>query len=277
MKNNIVVVLLVVLISVVSGFGLLYGINNAVSVAIAPIAAKVGEIALSQKHIEAKLASGQGADASAVMDRLNALEDKLGDLKKLAAAPQDQADDQQPQEEDYSKVYALDAGTSPIIGNPQAPVTIVKFSDFQCPFCHRFFPPVKDILKAYPQQVRLIIKNYPLPFHPNARPAAKLALAANVQGKYFEAVDILLANGANVSDDKIKEYAKTIGLDANKWMDDYKNKDAEWEKQVEADMALAEQSDVRGTPTFFINGKKTMARDFNGFKAEVEKILAEKK
>src|SRR5208283_5048017 len=119
-------------------------------------------------------------------------------------------------EEDMNKVYNIDPGASAIIGKKDAPVTITEFSDFQCPFCSRFYSVIKDVLAAYPDRVRVVIKNFPLPFHPNARPAAKLALAANEQGKYQGMMESLLSNGGDVSDDKIKGYAKDLGLDYNK-------------------------------------------------------------
>ena len=112
---------------------------------------------------------------------------------------------------------------------------------------------------------------------PNAKPAAKLALAASEQGKYYEMVEAILENGAVTTDDKIKEHAKKLGLNLKKLTDDLKNKDAEYEKRIAEDMKMAEASDVRGTPTFFLNGKKTNARDFNGFKTEIDSALAGKK
>ena len=78
----------------------------------------------------------------------------------------------------------------------------------------------------------------------------------------------------DVSDAKIKEYAQKLGLNYNKLMADYKNKDAQWEKQLQDDMKLVQSSDVRGTPTFFLNGHKTQARDDSSLKTEIDKILA---
>ena len=173
-------------------------------------------------------------------------------------------------------MYAIDIGSSPVDGKKDAPITIVDFADLQCPYCARFYPPLKEILKTYPDQVKLVLKNFPLSFHPNARPAAKLAFAANEQGKYYEMVELLLQNGANVSDDKVKEYAKTLNLDYTKLMSDVKTKDADYEKRIVEDLDLGQKVDVQGTPSFFINGKKTQVRDFNGYKAEIDKILAGK-
>src|SRR5262249_8209085 len=143
---------------------------------------------------------GGGGNNDQVMAQLAAIENKLNTLQARPAVPSMP----QPPAEDFNKVYTIDIGQSPIDGKKDAPVTIVEFSDFQCPFCARFWPPVKDVLKAYPDKVKLVIKNFPLSFHPNARPAAKLALAANEQGKYYEMVDLLLQNGGDVSEGKVK-------------------------------------------------------------------------
>jgi protein-disulfide isomerase len=175
-----------------------------------------------------------------------------------------------------NKVYNIPQGVSSVLGSANAPVTITEFSDFQCPFCSRFYSAVKDVLGAYPGKVRVIIKNYPLPFHSNARPAAKLAMAANEQGKFQGMMESLLTNGGDVSDAKIREYAKNLGLDYDKLMADYKNKDAQWEKQIQDDMQLGASVDVRGTPTFYLNGRKTNARDLASFKTQIDAILAGK-
>jgi protein-disulfide isomerase len=102
-------------------------------------------------------------------------------------------------------------------------------------------------------------------------------MAANEQGKFQGMMEALLTNGGDVSDAKIKEYAKSLGLDYDKLMADYKNKDAQWEKQIQDDFQLGQQVDVRGTPTFYLNGRKTNARDISSFKSEIDAILAGKK
>ena len=182
-----------------------------------------------------------------------------------------------PGQEDFTKVHDITVTHSPVRGNKDAPVTIVEFVDFQCPFCARFHPPIKEVLSAYPNDVRYIIKNFPLSFHPQARPAAKAAFAAGEQGKYWEMADLILENNTDLSDGKYKELAKQLGLDVNKFTKDLKDKDAQWEEWLDADVALAAQIDVRGTPTFFVNGRKSVARNFAQYKAEIDKILSEKK
>jgi protein-disulfide isomerase len=261
-KNNVIIILLVVLIGIISGVGLLTGISNAVRAALNPLYYRIAEINRTEKNVENKL--------SAIQNELSQIQNKINTNGVNAQQPQ------MPPSEDMNKVYTIDPGVSPIIGKKDAPVTIVEFSDFQCPFCGRFYLAIKDVLGAYPDKVRVIIKNFPLPFHPNARPAAKLAMAANEQGKFQGMMESLLASGGDVTEPKIKEYAKNLGLNYNRLMADYKNKDAQWEKQIQDDMQLGTGVDVRGTPTFYLNGRKTNARDLNSFKAQIDAILAGK-
>ena len=178
-----------------------------------------------------------------------------------------------PPQEDLNKEYKIDMGHSSLNGNKNAKVTIVEFSDFQCPYSQRFHPAIPEVLKVYSKDVNYMLKNFPLSFHPQAKPAAKASLAAREQGKYWEMVELLFQNGKDLSEEKFKELAKQAGLNVDKFMKDYKEKDAEWEKLIAEDMSVANSSDVRGTPTFFINGKKTNARDLTGFKQEIDNIL----
>jgi protein-disulfide isomerase len=266
-KNNLVAILLVVLIVLVAGVGFFIGVSNAVGVALNPLNSRLAAI-------ENKLnAQGAGNDSVALAD----IKKELGEIKNKISANGNAQQVQQPPAEDMNKVYAIPQGVSSVLGKKDAPATIAVFLDFQCPFCNRFYSVVKDVLAAYPNQVGVIIKNFPLPFHSNARPAAKLAMAANEQGKFQGMMEALLTNGGDVSDAKIKEYAKNLGLNYNKLMADYKNKDAQWEKQIQDDMQLGSNVDVRGTPTFYLNGRKTNARDISSFKAQIDPILAGQK
>ena len=87
--------------------------------------------------------------------------------------------------------------------------------------------------------------------------------------------DAILKDNSNLSEDTFKKLAKDLGLNVDKFMKDYKDKEEQWEQYIQADMNLAEGVDVRGTPTFYMNGRKTMARDVGGLKKEIDKILAE--
>ncbi len=230
-----------------------------------------------QSKIEERLAKmeGQQTKMLEIFDGAKKATERLAAIQAQGA--QQQARPPAPPSEDMSKVYDLPVAQSPVRGKKNAAITITKFVDFQCPFCQRFYAPVQEVLKAYPNDVNFVIKNFPLSFHPMAKPAAKAALAAGEQGKYWEMVDGLLEGGQPPSEERFKELAKKIGLNVDKFLKDYKEKDAQYEEIITRDLNLGGQSDVRGTPTFFINGKKTAARDFAGFKAEIDKILQEKK
>ena len=147
---------------------------------------------------------------------------------------------------------AAAASTVPSIGPDTAKVTIVEISDFQCPFCSRAFTTLEELRKEYPNDLRVVFINQPLPFHQNAKPAAIAALAAHKQGKFWPMYDKLFANQQQLSDENYKKWAGEIGLDAKKFEADLK--DADIAKAVERDMAVANGLGVRGTPGFFING-----------------------
>jgi protein-disulfide isomerase len=130
------------------------------------------------------------------------------------------------------------------------------FSDFQCPFCSRVEPTVKQFMDKYQGKVRLTWRNYPLPFHQNAMPAAEAAMAAADQGKFWEMHDKLFANQQALDRASFEKYAQEIGLDVGKFknaLDSGKEKE-----KIQADVAYANglPGGGMGTPTFFINGHK---------------------
>lgn len=247
----------------------------------------IGVTVASQKSTPATVEASSSQFNNDVLSTLKAIEGRLEKIENntLAsanvlkgfqmAAPNQKG--QQPPPEDMTKVYNIDVAHSYVQGNKKAPVTIVEFMDFQCPFCARFHPVIQEVLKAYPDQVNYVLKNFPLSFHQQARPAAKAALAAGEQGKYYEMTALLIKNSSSLSDDKYKELAKELGLNVDQFTKDLKDKDGQWEDILSKDAQLAGEVQVRGTPTYFINGRRTMSRDLNAFKAEVDKILSEKK
>src|SRR5436309_877262 len=99
-------------------------------------------------------------------------------------------------------------------GGTKAPVTIIEFSDYQCPFCGRAESTVDEVMKHYGNKVRLVYRDFPLPMHPQARPASEAASCANAQGKFWEYHATLFANQTALGEDQLKEYAKNVGLDA---------------------------------------------------------------
>jgi protein-disulfide isomerase len=175
---------------------------------------------------------------------------------------------------DLSFVNQLPVNKSPIRGMENAPVTITVFSDFQCPYCARLTPALDQVLAAYPQQVRLVFKQFPLNMHKFAQSAALASLAARNQGKFWPLHDQLFANYNKLSDAMIRELAEKTGLDMSRYDKDVA--DPALQQEVAADIQLGVQAGVRGTPAVFINGMQLKDRSMNGFKqtidAELQKV-----
>lgn len=165
-------------------------------------------------------------------------------------------------------------GTSPIMGPEDARVTLVVFSDFQCPYCSKEFPVVEQLMKKYPNDLNVVYKHFPLRSHTFAVPAAIAALAAEKQGKYLELTREMYKNFRSLNETTLQEYAKKAGLDMEKFEQDRKNK--AFEKQIQADRQLARKLGVRGVPSLYINGTAVQNRSLEGMAAMVEKELAKK-
>src|SRR5215510_2608189 len=158
-------------------------------------------------------------------------------------------------------------------GPANAPIEIIEFSDFQCPFCQRANPTVEQVLKTYGDRVHFVYRHYPLPSHPNARPAAEASACAEEQGRFWEYHDQLFANATRLTDADLKQHAVAAGLDASRFnacFDSHKFKSA-----VDKDMAEGNQAGVSGTPAFFINGRALEgAQPFEAFKRVIDEELA---
>jgi protein-disulfide isomerase len=138
-------------------------------------------------------------------------------------------------------------------GEAQALITMVVFSDFQCPYCSRVLPTLDKLATAYPGKLRFYFRHMPLPFHKDARLAAQAAVAAENQGRFWAMHDLLFAHQRELERDKLAEYAKTIGLDLDRFQKDL---DApETRQRIAQDLGLARAMGVQGTPNFFINGR----------------------
>lgn len=140
----------------------------------------------------------------------------------------------------------------PVKGKESAPVTIVEFSDFQCPYCSRANANLRDILQAYPDDVKVYFLHYPLPMHDEAMPAAVASHCAHQQGKFWSMHDVIFENQRTLSSSKLEELAKSVGLDMTKYGACVKS--PETRAFVQADMEQGQGAGVQGTPTFFING-----------------------
>ncbi len=172
---------------------------------------------------------------------------------------------------------AIPVGNSPTKGaGEDALVTIVEFSDFQCPFCNRVNDSLKKVIENYGKEVRITFKHNPLPFHKDAPLAAQAAFAANKQGKFWEMHDTLFANMQNLKREDLIKYAANLGLNADAFARDMDSSEAK--DQVKADMDLAVKLGARGTPHFFINGKRLPgALPYEKFKETIDQQITEAK
>lgn len=180
-----------------------------------------------------------------------------------------------PQGPDPGKQHAVDVASAPIRGDKNAKITIVAFSDFQCPFCNRVNPTLTKLLETYPGKVRVAFKHLPLRIHPDAPAAHAAAEAANRQGKFWEMYDKIFANQRDLKPETFKRYATEIGLDVAKFEKDVE--DAAVKARIDADMKEADKLGVAGTPAFFINGKYLSgAQPYETFQKMVDEQLAAK-
>lgn len=139
-------------------------------------------------------------------------------------------------------------------GPADAPVTIVEFTDFQCPFCRRAATPLGQFLAESGTPVRYVFRNFPLDFHEHAELAAEAALAARAQGRFWEMHDLLFANQQDLSRQGLINLASQIHLDMGRFTNDLDS--GKYRAEIGADRALGVQADVNGTPAFFINGRR---------------------
>lgn len=166
----------------------------------------------------------------------------------------------------------VETDNAPILGNPNAPITIVEFTDFECPFCSRANATLHQLQAEYPDKIRIVFKNNPLSFHKNANAAHRAALAAQAQGKFREMHDLLFANQKSLSAADLEKYAAQIGLDLNRFRQDMES-DA-IKKHIEKDLNDGQNFDVRGTPHFFINGTRLKgAQPIDKFRAVIDEEL----
>jgi protein-disulfide isomerase len=143
---------------------------------------------------------------------------------------------------------------APVRGPSAAAVTLVEFSDFQCPYCVAAVPQLEALLKAFPTQVKLIFKQYPLDNHSQAAFAAAAALAAQKQGKFWQMHDALFAHHQDLSEPSVLALAKSLGLDMQRFQADLKSPAVE--QVVKRDIADGDRAGVPGTPTLYVDGQR---------------------
>lgn len=177
---------------------------------------------------------------------------------------------------------------NPIKGKKDAPVTLIEFSDYQCPFCSRFFQNTLPTLTTEyidTGKVRHVFRDFPLDqIHPQARKAAEAAHCAGDQGKYWEMHDVLFQNQKALQTDQLKGYARTLGLDSATFNSCLEN--GKYSTEIQKDLDDGVKAGVRGTPAFFVGRTKpdntveglliSGAHPFPVFRQEIERLLQEK-
>jgi protein-disulfide isomerase len=167
----------------------------------------------------------------------------------------------------------LSAAGHPTFGSKHAPVTVVEFADFQCPFCKRSEDAVKAIHNKYGDRVRLVFMDFPLNFHPHAMPAASAARCAGGQGKFWEYHDALFADQSKLEPADLKATAKKLGLDTSKFNACFDK--GEYDQAIQKDLDEGRKLNVSGTPTFFIDGREIVgAQPAESFTSIIDQELA---
>lgn len=162
--------------------------------------------------------------------------------------------------------------TEHVKGNPEAEVTLVEYSDFQCPACASFQPVVEEIMNQYGDKIRFEYKHFPLPIHQYAQQAAVAAEAAGQQGKFFEFHDMLFKNqqtwaGSVAPTAMFAQYAEELGLDVEQFK--AQQKSTILRDHIRAQMGEGRELGITGTPTFYLNGEKMEMNTFEEFISQI--------
>ncbi len=166
--------------------------------------------------------------------------------------------DKQTIEKDYTGRFdphsrvELKADASKVRGAPMAPITLVEFSDFECPYCGAARPELERLLREFDGQVKLVFKYFPLSVHQRAMPAARAAEAASRQGKFWEMHDLLFEHQRELEDADLLRYATQLGLDVARFQADMAS--PEVQKVIDADRQAGEKLGIEGTPTIYVDG-----------------------
>ena len=208
--------------------------------------------------------------ARTVVDSLREGKDEAQVAKTLQAKAATFVEAREP--DDTGMVYNIDVSNSPVKGPKTATVRIVEFSDFQCPYCAELQKTLAEVLKAFPKDVQLVYKQFPLNIHQYARQAAAASLAAHSQGKFWELHDRMFQNFTQINDESLHRWAREVGINMTQF--DQAMQTGKYEPVVQKDIADGAAAKVLGTPTLFVNGKRIHDRSFEGFKKVIQEELA---
>ena len=170
-----------------------------------------------------------------------------------------------------SPSFSIATDDQPVKGNPKAVVTIVEFTDFECPGCARQHPVLERIVSEFGDQVRLVVRDFPLSQHANARKAAEAAEAAREQGKYWEYAAVLFRNQSALGIDKLRQYATEVGLDRAKF--DASLDSGKFAEKVQRDVMDGRKLGINGTPTLYINGRRVADISYESMKSAIQAAL----
>ena len=170
-------------------------------------------------------------------------------------------------------VQNISVDDDPVLGNAAAPVTVVMFTDFQCPACSATHPVLKKVLATYGSKVRLVVRDFPLQrLHPNAFLAAMAANAALAQGKFADYIDVLYHHQDALDRDSLIKYAGDLGLNTKKFALDLS--DEKVAAEIRKDIADGTSYGAGGTPTIFVNGVKVRRLSADGFRQAIDDAMA---
>jgi len=239
--------------------------------------ANIGIVMLAVVSFTAGWWIGHGTSSQISQEvRLARLELQLADARAARPAPAPAAARAQPAAAPAPDVIqTVEIAGAPLIGPESAPVTIVEFSDFECPFCSRVNPVLEQLRETYPEEVRVAFKHFPLAFHKQAMVAHKASVAAADQGKFWEMHDLIFGDRDKLDPASLRAHAESIGLDMAKY--DASMESPDLEQRIQADMDQGQQLGVRGTPSFFINGRMLSgAKPYADFEQRVKEELEAK-
>jgi protein-disulfide isomerase len=222
----------------------------AIALAAGLIASPAVQAEISEKDFSASIERYLQSDAGVA--KIGSALEKYFQKKQQEAMKQQEDQAKADLENQFKNPVKMEVGKSPVKGPADAKITVVEFSDFQCPYCKRGRDTMEELLKAYPKDVKVVFKHYPLPFHKEAEPSAKAAWAAQQQGKFWEYHDVMFNNQDKLGTDFYLATAKELKLDEAKFKADMNSEAAA--KQVKDDTEAGAKNGIQGTPGFFVNG-----------------------
>ena len=193
----------------------------------------------------------------------------------ILQARADKLEQSSPTRGDQSAAYELDVGESPVLGPKTAPIKVMVFTDFQCPYCSRANPFLMELVEdpALNGNVAVVFKHFPLSFHKGARPAAKASMAVFDQDpkKFWAFSQLLFDNQRALTSENFSKWAAQLGLDVKRFERDLRQHDAIYDARIEADMKHGQdRARVRGTPSIYVGGWSLRDRSVSGVNAIIK-------